>query len=110
MRLALAALLALAGCATLDAGDAETFAGAALGAAAGSFAALAVAPQAQPAPAPVVVPVVQEPDGGAAVDWPDAGGPCSPVGDRVCCVPSALQQLLHRDAGPPPAPASSSPP
>jgi hypothetical protein len=90
-RVALVALLALAGCATRRPSDAETFAGAALGAAAGSFAAVV----ASPAPAPVAVVVQVEPDGGTAVDWPDAGaGGCSPVADRVCCTPQSIFRLM----------------
>jgi hypothetical protein len=96
-RLALVALLALASCASVTSDEVATFAGAALGAAAGSLTAAV----ATPSPAPVAVPVVAgRADGGAVVDWPDAGGPCSAVADRVCCTPEAISRLVRRDGGP----------
>jgi len=95
-RLALITMLALAGCEHLDGYEVAGVVAAGLGGAAGGLAAHSLASE----PAPVVVQVETEPDGGAVVDWPDAGaGECSAVADRVCCTPGAIRRLAHRDGG-----------
>jgi hypothetical protein len=82
-------LLALAGCEHVSGEEVATFLGSGLGAAAGAYTATAVA-HAEPG----AMPVIEAADGGAALDWPDAGGACVGVGDRICCTRRGLEELL----------------
>lgn len=93
-RIIFIAALALAGCEHISGDEVAIVVGEVLGGAGGALTATAVAPS------PQAVPVAPVDGGGVQVVWEDAGGPCSQLGDRVCCTPAWIDAHTRpRDGG-----------